>query len=117
MFPGRRDPNPVVAWTLWWDGVFELALGCLLASAPFTGLLKVLALPAPASPPLVAGFGLLLLPIGVWLLVLSRRWSAGLVTALGIMNAAGAAIFGVWLVSAWRGFGPLGRQGTAGVAL
>ena len=117
MLPDRRDPNPVVAWALWWDGVFELVLGCFLASAPFTGLLGALGLPAPASPPRVVGFGFLLLPVGIWLLILSRRWSAGLVTVLGILNAAGAVLFGVWLGWAWGGFAPLGRQVTAGVAL
>jgi hypothetical protein len=69
--PHPNNRNPMVAWALWCDGLFELLLGCLLASAPLTGLFRVLILPAPA--PLIVGFGLLLLPIGVTLIVLSRR--------------------------------------------
>ena len=29
----------------------------------------------------------------------------------------GAALFGLWLAWAWSGFGPFGKQATAGVAL
>src|SRR5213594_1902884 len=102
----RRDPSPLVTRALWWDGVFELALGLVLASAPLTGLLRSLTFPPPASPALVVGFGIVLVPVGVWLLFLSRRWSAGIV-----------AVLGIWLERAWPGFSALGRQLTAGVAL
>jgi len=113
----RRDPSPLVTRALWWDGVFELALGLVLASAPLTGLLRSLTFPPPASPALVVGFGIVLVPEGGWLLFLSRRWSAGIVAVLGVLNAAGALLFGIWLERAWPGFSARGRQLTAGVAL
>jgi hypothetical protein len=107
----------MVSRALWWDGIFELALGSVLAFAPLTGMMRALTLPPPASPAVVFGFGIALLPVGLWLLMLSRRWTAGIVTALGIVNAAGALFLGCWLARAWIGFSPSGRQLTAGVAV
>ena len=112
-----RDHRPLVAWTLWSDGVFELALGVLLASAPLTGLLDAFGLPAPAWPPVVVGFGLVLLPVGAGLVALSGRWTEDLVRTLGLVNGAGALLFAIWLVWAWAGFAPPGRLLTGVVAV
>jgi len=117
MFPHRHDPNPLVAWTLWCDGVFELALGCLLASAPLTGLLAGLQLASPASPPLVVGVGLALLPVGIGLVVLSQQWTTGLVVLVATLNTVGGFLFAAWLARAWADFAPPGRLLTGGVAL
>ena len=116
MVPQRHDARPLVAWTLWCDGVFEVVLGVLLATAPLTGLLAALGLPPPGWPQLVVGFGVLLLPVGAGLLLLSRRWTAGLVRALGLVNGAGALLFAFWLGWAWAAFAPAGRLLTGAVA-
>lgn len=94
---------------LWIDGVFEIGLGLLLATSPWTGLFLVMRLPPPAGVGLVVGIGVLLLPIGVWLMVLARTWSAPIVQAIALANAAGAVLFGAWLAAQWALFGSPGR--------
>jgi hypothetical protein len=109
MLPDPRDRRPLVAWTLWCDGVFELALGVLLATATLTGLLLALGLPAPAWPPVVVGLGLVLLPVGSGLVALSRRWTADMVRMLGVVNGTSSLLFAFWLGWGWGGFGSWGR--------
>ena len=115
--PDRRDR--LVAWTIWCDGLFELTLGVALATSTLTGLLGRLALPAPATPPVAVGFGLLLLPIGFALLALSRRRPTATAVGLAGANIAGAAVLGGWLLWRWQEFAGAGQvlTGVTSVAL
>ena len=113
MLPDPNDRDRLVAWTIWCDGLFELALGLTLATSPLTGLLGRLALPAPATPPLVVGSGLLLIPLGLALLAMSRRRTRVAVVSLAAANVAGAAVLSGWLLWRWQGFGGAGQVVTA----
>ncbi len=113
MLPDPDDRQRLAAWTIWCDGVFELALGLKLATSPLTGLLGRLMLPAPATPTLVTSFGLLLLPVGLGLLALSRRRTRVAVLALVGANAGGAVVLAGWLLLRWPAFGTAGQILTA----
>jgi hypothetical protein len=111
------DRRALVSRTLRLDGVFEIALGLLLATSPWTGLHAAMRLPPPAGVTLVVGLGVLLIPVGGWLILLARRWSAPIVMAIAIANAAGAVLFAVWLAASWAQFGAAGRWVIGATAL
>jgi hypothetical protein len=50
------------------DGVFEIALGLLLATSPLTGLEHRMGLPPPGYTGVIVAAGLLLMPLGATLL-------------------------------------------------
>jgi hypothetical protein len=104
-----RDRHALVSGALRIDGIFEIALGLLLATAPWSGLLSAMRLPPPAGTGPVVAVGLALIPVGVWLLVLARRWSAPIVRVIAIANAAGALLFASWLAFGWGHFASPGR--------
>lgn len=116
MLPDPDDRHQLLAWTIWSDGLFELALGLTLATSPLTGLLGRLALAAPATPPLIVGFGLLLLPVGLGLLAVSRRRPPEVVVGLAAANAAGAVVLAGWLLWRWQEFGAAGQVVTGATA-
>jgi len=82
------------------DGVFEMTLGLLLATSPLTAFRAVQVLPTPASPPVVVGFGLLLIPVGfaLWVAARGRGPKRSVVQALALVNGVGALIFALWVL-------------------
>lgn len=88
------------------DGTFEIALGLLLATSPLTGFHAARNLPAPATTPLVVGFGVLLVPVGIALWGASRGRGPGrsAIQGLALVNGAGAAIFALWVLLARASF-------------
>jgi len=110
------DARAAVTRAVWVDGVFELALGLLFATAPLTGLDDAMSLPAPASAAVLVAFGIALLAVGTWLVAFSTRWRARTVRALAYANLAGAALFAAWLAASWGEFASTGQVAVALVA-
>jgi hypothetical protein len=63
----------------------------------------------PASRPVIIAFGVLLLPIGVGLVALSRRLTIRLVRILASVNILSGLVIGVWVIATWKDFSALGR--------
>jgi hypothetical protein len=90
------------------DGVFEIALGLLLATIPLTGLEHQMRLPPPANTGVIVAAGLLLIPLGATLLALASIAPRRLVLALAAGNVVSAAVLAGWLVALWPHFAPAG---------
>jgi hypothetical protein len=102
-----RDARPLLRI----DGAFEATLGAFLLLRAATGLSSVVTLPYPATAPVVAIVGVLLLallPLLWWISRSPQRW---MVTTIAAANGAGAIIFALWVVI-WDG-----AFGAAGAAL
>jgi hypothetical protein len=84
-------------------------LGIALATVPLSGFLSMLALPAPASPPVVVAVGIVLVVAGGLLIALARHPTADVLLAVAVANAAGVVLFAVWLALAWVDFGTSAR--------
>lgn len=119
----RSKPSPAITATysersagriralLRLDAAFELALAAALLCIVLTGLRDELGLPDPASAAVIAGFGIVLVPVGAVLWFMSqaeappRRLS---VAGLAAANDLGAACLLLWLLIAIGDFGPGG---------
>jgi hypothetical protein len=100
----RSAPRPDARLLLRLDGIFEGALGLLLLLSPATGLYTALALPGPASRPVVVAIGVLLLPLLPILWRAARAPQRAFVLALAGANGAGALLFVLWVVLDRAGF-------------
>jgi hypothetical protein len=96
------------------DAAFELALAAVLLCITATGLHDDLGLPAPVSAAVIAIFGVVLMPVGVVLWLMSRAQTPPRrtsVAGLAAANDLGAAILLLWLVLA------IGDCGVGGAVL
>lgn len=113
---GQDSATPNARLLLRLDGVFEGLLGAILVVSPFVGLYDALALPEPASRPVVLIVGLLLLPLLPVLWRASHAPRRSFVRALAIANGAGAALFALWVLVWNAAFQPAGAIFTLVVA-
>lgn len=97
---------PRLKRVIWCDGLFELVLGLLLATAMVTHLEVAL----PLHPAVIVGFGIVLLPVGLGLLALARSPNRPIALALALANAGGAVVFGAWLAWRWSDFTVTGQM-------
>jgi hypothetical protein len=102
------------------DAVFEFVLAVALIYIGLTGLDDDLGLPDPANTVVTAGFGVLLLPVGVALWLMARaketpqRW---FVLGLAAANGLGALVFLLWLLVLGEDFGTGGALLAGAIAV
>lgn len=90
------------------DGLFEGVLGVLLVLSPITGLASDLALPDPATTPVLVGLGALLLLVCAVLWIASRHPRPQFLRMLAIANGAGCLLFAGWVTIWHASFNHLG---------